>query len=143
MTSNLMTRLTRLEGQAVPPPAMANPLNPGIRLLLLLLAVHAGGLGPRQSIAEGVARALGYEHVREMRAAMQAEGTALTEWNCRHREAVTLLLSQRNGGPVAGMDRNETAIRSLIADMPEAFQAYPYLVDAEPAIILATEWVSL
>ncbi|MCJ2111199.1 hypothetical protein MKK64_08345 [Methylobacterium sp. E-025] len=143
MTSNLMTRLTRLEGQAVLPPAMANPLNPGIRLLLLLLAVHAGGLGAKQSIAEGVARALGYGHVKETRAAMQAEGAAFIGWNSRHREAVTLLLSQRNGGPATGMDRNEVAIRSLIADMPEAFQAYPYLVDAEPAIILATEWVSL
>ncbi|TXN40684.1 hypothetical protein FV232_27170 [Methylobacterium sp. WL30] len=143
MTPNLMTRLTRLEGQAVPPPAAANTFTPGIRLLLLLLAVHTGSLRPKQSIAEGVARALGYQHVREMWAAMQADGTALIEWNCRHREAVTLLLRQRNGGPSAGMDHNEVAIQSLIADMPEAFQAYPYLVDAEPAISLATEWVSL
>ncbi|MCJ2113243.1 hypothetical protein MKK64_18855 [Methylobacterium sp. E-025] len=135
--------MTRLEGQAVPSPAMANPLNPGIRLLLLLVAVHVGDLGPKQSIAEGVARALGYEHVRETRAAMRAEGAAFIEWNYRHREAVTVLLSQRNGGPAAGMDRNEAAIRSLIADMPEAFQAYTYLVDAESAIVLATEWVSL
>ena len=143
MTPNLMTRLARLEGQAPPPPALATPFTPGIRLLWLLLAVHVGGLGGKQSIAEGVAQALDYEHVRDMQAAMRAEGVAFIDWNSRHSEAVTLLLNGRGGGASAGMERNEAAIRSLIADMPEAFQAYPYIADAEPAIRLATEWVSL
>ena len=143
MTPSLMTRLAQLEGQAVPPPAVANAFTPGIRLLWLLLGVHVGGLGAKQSIAEGVAQALGYEHVREMQSAMRADGTAFIEWNSRHSEAVTLLLNGRRGGASAGMDRNEAAIRSLIADMPEAFQAYPYIADAETEIRLATEWVSL
>lgn len=43
MTPNLMARLARLEGQPTPPPVLANALTPGIRLLWLLMAVHAGG----------------------------------------------------------------------------------------------------
>jgi hypothetical protein len=143
MIPNLMARLARLEGQAAVPPVLANAFTPGIRLLCLLLAVHAGGLQPHEAIAEGTARALGYNQVREMRAAMQAEGTAFIEWNSRHSVAVTLLLNERSGGASAGMDRNEAAIRSLIADMPEEFRAHSRIADAETAIRLATEWLSL
>lgn len=143
MTPNLMARLARLEGQTAPPPALANAFTPGIRLLWLLLAVHAGGLQSHEAIAEGTARALGYDQATAMRAAMQSEGTAFIEWNSRHSVAVAALLNERGGGVSAGMGNNETAIRSLVSDMPEEFRSAPRIDDAEGAIRLAAEWVSL
>jgi hypothetical protein len=43
----------------------------------------------------------------------------------------------------AGMDRNEAAIRSLVADMPEEFRSSSAIADTEATIGLAAEWVSL
>lgn len=142
MSLNLTTRLAKLEAQQAPPPALENCFTPGIRLLSLLLAVHVGGLQPHEAIAEGTARALGYDRAAEMRAAMQAAGTAGFDWGSRHGDAAERLLATRRTGPAEGAT-NEAAIRSLIAGLPEGFRAYPSLAAAEPAIDLATTWVSL
>ncbi|SDO52337.1 hypothetical protein SAMN05216360_12546 [Methylobacterium phyllostachyos] len=143
MTPNLIARLARLEGQQPPPAALASEFTPGIRLLWLLLAVHAGDLQPHEAIAEGTARALGYERAGEMRSAMQADGSAHADWNARHSVAITLLLVERGGGAAAGMDSNEAAIRSLVSEMPADFLTRLGIADVDRAIRLATEWVSL
>lgn len=143
MTVNLAARLARLEAQRTPPAALETTFMPGIRLLWLLLAVHAGELQPHEAIAEGTARALGYERAGELRVAMRAEGTASLEWGTRHTAAIMALLVPRGGGISAGMAANETAIRSLLTDVPVELQARMALADAEEAIQIATEWVSL
>lgn len=142
MSLNLTTRLARLEAQQAPPAVIEISHSPGIRLLWLLLAVHAGDLQPRETVAQGVARALGYGSAAEMRATMRAEGTAFIEWNARHGTAVDLLLATRRNGP-AMEEANEAAIRSLVADLPEEFRSGPIVDITDEAIRYAAEWVSL
>lgn len=142
MTAKLMDRIARLEAQQAPPPVADISYSPGIRLLWLLLAVHAGGLQGHEAIAEGVARACGYGRAGEMRAAMKAGGTDFIEWNSRYGAAVELLLATRRIGPSTG-DTNEAAIRALVAEVPEEFHSYPTMDIAEEAIRHAAEWVSL
>lgn len=142
MSLNLTTRLARLEAQQAPPAVIEISHSPGIRLLWLLLAVHAGGLQPREAVAEGVARAVGYDRAAEMRAAMQAEGTAFIEWNTRHGMAIDSLLATRRNG-LATEEANEVAIRSLVADLPEVFRSSPIMNITDEAIRHAAEWVSL
>lgn len=142
MSLNLTSRLAKLEAQQAPPVALENCFTPGIRLLSLLLAVHLGGLQDHEAIAEGTARALGYGRVAEMRAAMQAEGTAVFDWGSRHGAAVEQMLATRRSGPATG-ETNEAAIRSLVSGLPEGFRSYFIDTDSEKAIDLAAEWVSL
>ena len=142
MTPNLSSRLARLEAQHAAPSVIEISYSPGIRLLWLLLAVHAGDVQSHESLAEGVARACGYGRVAEMRAAMQAEGTAFIQWNTRHSIAVEAMLAPRRTGSSTG-DTNEAAIRSLVAALPEEFRSYPTMNIADEAIRHAAEWVSL
>lgn len=143
MVVNLAARLARLEAQRTPHAALETTFKPGIRLLWLLLAVHAGELQPHEAVAEGTARALGYERAGELRAAMRAEGTASLEWGSRHTNAIMALLVPRGGGISAGMAANEAAIRFLLSDVPADLRSRMALADAEEAIQVATEWVSL
>ena len=143
MIANFAARLARLEAQRTPPAGLETTFTPGIRLLWLLLAVHAGELQPHEAIAEGTARALGYERAGELRAAMRAEGTASLEWGSRHTAAITALLVPRGGGISAGIAANETAVRSLLADVPAELRSRMTLADDEDAIHIAAEWLSL
>ncbi|MCJ2120086.1 hypothetical protein MKK65_26525 [Methylobacterium sp. J-001] len=143
MTTKLMDRIARLEAQQAPPTVAEISYTPGIRLLWLLLAVHVGDLQPHEAVSEGVARSLGYAKAGEMRAAMQAGGTAFIEWRSRHTVALTMLINAHGGGAAAGVTSNEEVIRSLVSSVPEKFQSYPSIADAEEAIRLVTEWVSL
>jgi hypothetical protein len=143
MTTKLMDRIARLEAQQAPPTVVEISYTPGIRLLWLLLAVHVGDLQPHEAISEGVARALGYAKAGEMRAAMQAGGTDFIDWRSRHSVALTMLVSAQGSGAAAGMTSNEAVIRSLVSSVPEKFQSYSSIADAEEAIQLVTEWASL
>lgn len=143
MIVNLAARIARLEAQRIPSAIPETPFTPGIRLLWLILAVHAGDLREHEAVAEGTARALGYERAGELRAAMRAEGTASLEWGSRHGNAITSLLSANGGGLSAGMPANEAAIRALLSDVPAELRSRMNLGDAEDAIRAATEWVSL
>lgn len=140
---DLDKRLARLEADRAPPAVLETSFTPSIRLLCLLVGVHAGNLQPHEAVAEGTARALGYGTGRELRAAMTAERTAFLGWGSQHGEAVEQLLAKHGGGSCAGMERNEAAIRALLSDLPEAFQNHHSVVDMDAAVRLAAEWVSL
>jgi hypothetical protein len=66
MTAKLLDRIARLEAQQAPPVVIETTITLGIRLLWLLLAVHAGDLQSHESISEGAARALGYQPVSRL-----------------------------------------------------------------------------
>ena len=143
MTASLMSRLVRLEGRQAPPVEVETSFGPAIRLLWLLLAVHAGGLQPHEAIAEGVARALGYATARELRAAMTADRTAFIGWNRQHSEAIDRLLATQGGGLQADGTRNEAAVRALLTSLPEAFHDHHTAADAEATIKAAVEWICI
>lgn len=143
MIVNLAARIARLEAKRTPPEIPETTFTPGIRLLWLLLAVHAGNLQQQEAIAEGTARALAYDRAGDLRAAMRAEGTASLEWGSRHTAAITALLVPQGGGISAGIPANEAAIRSLLRDVPTELRSRMSLGDAETAILVAAEWVSL
>lgn len=142
MTTNLLSRIVRLEDRQAPPTVVEIELSPGVRLLHLLLAVHAGDLQPHEAVAEGVARATDYGTAAEMHATMRAEGTAFIEWNSRIGTAIEALLATRRSGRSVG-EANEAAIRALIADLPEAFRSHPAVDNDDHAIERANTWVSL
>ena len=141
MTSNLLTRLARLETTQIAPVALETSFSPALRLLRLLLAVYLGDLRPGEDVAAGEARALGYGTAGEMYAAMIAERTAVIGWGSSHNAAVIRMLAPFGGGSTGGMSVNREAITALMTTLPEAFADHS---DADPKQIgAATEWVSL
>lgn len=141
MTTTLMNRLARLEGQSAPQAEVETSFTPALRLLRLLIAVRLGDLKPGEDVAAGEARALGFETVAEMRATMAAERTAFLGWGSRHNEAVERMLSARGGGSGAGVAVSRDCLPDLLAALPVTFADHP---DADPAALAtASEWVSL
>jgi len=141
MTSNLLTRLARLEAAQAAPVSLETSFSPALRLLRLLLAVYLGDLHPGEDVAAGEARALGFRTAAEMHAAMIAKRTAVIGWGSSHNAAVLRMLAPFGRGSTGGMSVNREAITALMTTLPEAFADHP---EADPEQVdAAIEWVSL
>lgn len=140
MTSNLLTRLARLEATHASPVALDTSFTPALRLLRLLLAVYLGDLRPGEDVVAGEARALGYASAAELHAAMTANRTSIIGWGSGHNTAVARMLAPL-GGAGADMSANQDALSALLTTLPVAFADHP---DASPEHLnAAAEWVSL
>lgn len=105
------------------------PMHPAGRLLNVLVAYHLGGTGPRDSIAEGMARGLGYSGPQDFRSALMARSDISTAGNLdtRWRDAMVRLFALKGvapdcDGPVFG-----TVVEALFSELPERLQRHPSL----------------
>jgi hypothetical protein len=91
------------------------------RLMLLLTAVHEGQMGRLDSVMMGLQRALGYERMADLEAALE---TDLDEFNSRYVPAKERMF-ERHGLTPEVMARDPTAfaavLQTLIAGVPSQF----------------------
>lgn len=123
-------RLDRLEGAVTARPG-PGPGSPLMALLTVLLAVHCGdAASPKTAVAQGMARALGYDGPLDLRAALTAgsESLATADLNERWREAMTRLLALKGVSPDCDGETFAAAIEALYLEMPAYFQHHPMLV---------------
>ena len=128
---SLQRRIEALEAQFVSGGAPP-PMHPVARLLDVLVAHHLGRACPSDSIAEAMARGLGYSGSQDFRSALMArsDAAAAADLNARWRDAMGRLFALKGlapdcEGPVFGM-----AVEALFAEMPERLQRHPFLAAA-------------
>ena len=124
----LRQRLEKLEALSASA-AAPQPLHPLTKLLDILVAYHLGGLAGNDSIASGMARALGYHSPRNFRTALLAgaESSAFQELNVRWRGALARLFALKGAdvncdGPTFG-----GVVEALFREMPDHLRQHPFI----------------
>jgi len=108
------------------------PMHPVARLLNVLVAFHLGGAGPTNSLAEAMARGLGYGGPKDFKSALMAHSDthAAADLNTRWCDAMVRLFALKGAAldcerPVFGM-----VVEALFSEMPERLQRHPFLAQA-------------
>ena len=125
--TSLRQRLEKLETLTASN-AAPQPLHPLTKLLNVLVAYHLGGAGPKDSIAEAMARGLGYDTPGSFHAALKAmsDTIAAEDLNTRWQDARCRLFSLKGATPDCDGPTFCDTLVALFADLPEWLQHHPY-----------------
>ena len=128
--STLRHRLDKLEtksGSAVRAP-VSHPL---AKLLEVLVAYYLGNAGPNDSIADAVARGLGYGKGHDLMDALRSDkGTPRSEnLNARWRDAMSRLFALKGTAPDCDTPTFAATVEVLFREMPERLQQHPWLAE--------------
>ena len=124
---SLRHRLEQLEKRS--PNAAPPGLSPVVKLFYVLAAYHLGGLGPSESLANGVGRALGYETSGGFQGALGAGDTtpAGDDFNTRWRDAMWRLFALKGVNPECDDQTFTETLVTLFGEMPERCRTHPFL----------------
>lgn len=108
-------------------------LDPIRRMLLLLVAHHIGGMGPDESVAVGLTRALEYRAPHDLKRELhgKADTAGNLDFDERYQDAVRRLLALRGASFADTGNVVAQALRGLFYAMPEAMQRHHYVADLE------------
>lgn len=128
-------RLEALEGLAAP---QAGPpqKDPVCTLLQGLIAHHLGGFGAanrNESVADGMARGLGYEKGRDLMDGLRAGAgaPARDDLNARWREAVGRLFALKDVAPDCDGPTFAATLEALYREMPERVRGHSFMAGCE------------
>ena len=128
--TSLRQRLERLEAEKISmlAPSRYDPL---LTMLQVLIAHHLGSAGPTDSIAEAMARGLGYDRGHAPMIALRADpGTPTAEdLSTRWRDATRRLLALTGATPDCDGPVFAAAVEALFFDMPERLQRHPLVAE--------------
>lgn len=100
-------------------------------MLQVLIAHHLGNAGPSDSIAEAMARGLGYDKGPALMAALRAgrRTPAGEDLSTRWRDATRRLLALKDTTPDCDGPVFAAAVEALFFDMPERLQHHPMVAE--------------
>ena len=126
-TTSLRQRLEKLEALGMSH-AAPQPLHPLTKLLNVLVAYHLGGAGPKDSIAEAMARGLGYDTPGSFQAALKANSdtVAAEDLNNRWQGARCRLFTLKGATLDCDGPTFCDTLVALFADLPKRLQHHPY-----------------
>ena len=127
----LRRRLEALEARAVPDIATIPTLHPLKRLLNTLVAGHLGDTGSNGTIAEGMARGLGYDGLRSFRAALTAGSgsPAREDLNTRWSDAMSRLFALKGTVPDCDPETFTVTVEALYRELPEHMREHPFVAE--------------
>ena len=126
--NTLRQRLERLEATnaSVPTPSKPDPL---LSVMQGWIAHHLGNAGPSESIAEAMARGLGYEKGGDLVGGLRAgaETPRRDDLNARWRGAINRLFALKDAVPDCDGPTFGATVEALFSEMPERLQRHPFL----------------
>ena len=128
--TSLRQRLEPLEAEKISAVTPSSP-DPLLTMLQVLIAYHLGNAGPSDSIAEAMARGLGYDKGLNLMVALRAgRGTpAAEDLSTRWRDATRRLLALKDAAPGCDGPIFATVVEALFFEMPERLQRHPMVAE--------------
>ncbi|TXN76181.1 hypothetical protein FV228_01395 [Methylobacterium sp. WL18] len=128
--TSLRQRLERLEAEKISTLTPSRP-DPLLTMLQVLIAHHLGNAGPTDSIAESMARGLGYDKGHTLMIALRAgrETPVAEDLSSRWRDATRRLLAIKDAAPGCDGPIFAAVVEALFYEMPERLQRHPMVAE--------------